>query len=170
MSEGGKTLFDKCIKCERLGQECMPNLMQLSFSDLLKWWEKRQKYLEWSNQKLADNSTIPLATINRIKSGDHEDCRYYTIKKILVALIGGIADEFHCKEKFEQELQRIETLEKQAAKAAELEKENAALKERLAHIDEVHRNDARAIRAEYREEIAFLKDQIKAWQHHDGIK
>lgn len=157
-------MFEKCIKCERLGQDCMPNLMQLSFSDLLKWWEQRQKHLAWTNQKLADHSTIPLATINRIKSGDHDDCRYYSIRKILVSLIGGIADEFPCKEKMEQQFQHMETLERQAAKAAELEKENAELKERLAHIDEIHRNDARAIRAEYREEIAFLKEQIRAWQ------
>lgn len=148
-------MFDKCINCERLGNDCMPNLMQLPFTDLLKWCEKKQKSLGWTNQKLADESTIPIGTILRIKSGDHDDCRYYTIKKILVALIGGIADEFPCKE----------SLEMQAARAAELEKENAELKERLAHIDEIHRHDVRAIRDEYREEIQFLKDELRAWQH-----
>lgn len=157
-------MFEKCISCERMGNDCMPNLMQLPFSELLKWWDKKQKALGWTNQKLADESTIPIGTIIRIKSGDHDDCRYYTIRRILVALVGGIADEFPCKEKMEQNVQRIEMLEKQAARAAELEKENEELKERLAHIDEIHRNDARAIRAEYREEIAFLKEQIRAWQ------
>lgn len=147
-------MFDKCISCERLGNDCMPNLMQLPFTDLLKWCEKKQKALGWTNQKLADESTIPIGTILRIKSGDHDDCRYYTIKKILVALIGGIADEFPCKE----------SLEMQAARAAELEKENAELKEQLAHIDEIHRHDVRAIRDEYREEIQFLKEELRAWQ------
>lgn len=157
-------MFEKCISCERMGNDCMPNLMQLPFPDLLKWWDKKQKALGWTNQKLADESTIPIGTIVRIKSGDHDDCRYYTIRRILVALIGGIADEFPCKEKMEQELQRMETLEKQAARAAELEKENAEIKERLAHIDEIHRQDVRAVRDEYREEIQFLKEQLRAWQ------
>ena len=163
-------MFEKCLKCERIGQDCIPNLMQLPFAELLKWWDARQKVLGWTNQHLADESTIPLGTIIRIKTGDYDDCRYYTIKKIIVALIGGIADEFPCKENHEKELQRMESLEKQVARAAELEKENAELKERLAHIDEIHRQDARAIRDEYREEIQFLKDELKAWQRHEGIK
>lgn len=157
-------MFEKCIKCERLGQDCMPNLMQLSFADLLKWWDTRQKNLGWTNQRLADESTIPVGTINRIKSGDNDDCRYYTIRKILLALIGGIADEFPCKEKMERELQHMEALEKQAARAGDLEKENAEMRERLAHIDDLHRQDVRAIREEYREEIQFLKEQLRAWQ------
>ena len=157
-------MFEKCISCERMGNDCMPNLMQLPFSELLKWWDKKQKALGWTNQKLADESTIPIGTIIRIKSGDHDDCRYYTIRRILVALVGGIADEFPCKEKMEQNVQRMEMLEKQAARAAELEKENAELKERLMHIDEVHRNDIRVIMSEYREEKAFLIEQLRAWQ------
>lgn len=116
-------MFEKCIKCERLGQDCMPNLMQLDFPGLLKWLDQRQKFLGWTNQKLAEASTIPLGTINRIKTGDYDDCRYYTIRRIQVALIGGVADEFPCKEKMEQELQRMDSLEKQAARVTELEKE-----------------------------------------------
>lgn len=116
-------MFEKCIKCERLGQDCMPNLMQLDFPCLLKWLDQRQKFLGWTNQRLAEASTIPLGTIARIKTGDNDDCRYYTIRRILVALIGGVADEFPCMEKMEQELQRMESLEKQAARVTELEKE-----------------------------------------------
>ena len=125
-------MFEKCLKCERIGQDCIPNLMQLPFAELLKWWDARQKVLGWTNQHLADESTIPLGTIIRIKTGDYDDCRYYTIKKIIVALIGGIADEFPCKENHEKELQRMESLEKQVARAAELEKENAELEFRDA--------------------------------------
>lgn len=127
-------MFEKCINCERMGQDCMPNLMQLSFADLLKWIDKRQRHLGWTNQKLADESTIPFGTITRIKSGDYDDCRYYTIRRILVALIGGIADEFPCKEKMEQNLQRIEALEQQAALAGETEKENRMLKEQIKYL------------------------------------
>lgn len=150
-------MFDKCINCDRLGQDCMPNLMQLSFADLLKWMEKRQRYLNWTNQKLYEESTIPLSTINRIKSGDYDDCRYYTIRKLLVALIGGIADEFPCKEKMEQNLQRIETLENQAALAVAIEKENRELKERLSQIEAMHSQEISTIHEENQRKIDFLK-------------
>lgn len=150
-------MFDKCINCDRLGQDCMPNLMQLSFPDLLKWWDKRQKHLGWTNQKLSEESTIPLGTINRIKTGDHDDCRYYTIKRILVSLIGGVADEFPCKEKMEQNIQRIEALEQQAALAVAIEKENRELKERLAQIEAKHNLEISTIREEDQRKIDFLR-------------
>ena len=44
-----------------------------------------------------------------------------------------------------------------------LEKENKCLKNRLNKIDEQHRKDIRVIKAEYQEQIAFLKDELKVW-------
>lgn len=157
-------MFEKCIKCERLGESCVPNIMLLPFPDLIQWCVKRQKYLGWSNQILADKSTVPIGTINRIKAGDYADCKYSTIRNLLLALIGGTTDEFPCTELVARELQQMEHLEQQAAKLASTEKENEALKARLEHIDEQHRNDIRVIKGEYQEQIAFLKDQLKAWQ------
>lgn len=157
-------MFEKCIKCGRMGESCVPNLMLLPFSDLILWCIKRQKHLGWTNQTLADNSKVPVGTINRIKAGEYLDCKYSTIKNILIALIGGTTDEFACTEQVENELRQMELLEQQAAKLASTEKENAALKDRLEHIDEQHRHDIRVIKEEYQEQIAFLKDQLKAWQ------
>lgn len=157
-------MFEKCIKCDRLGQSCVPNLMILPFSDLIQWCIKRQKYLEWTNQVLADKSTVPIGTINRIKAGDYLDCKYSTIKNLLIALVGGTTDEFPCTEQVEKELKQLEQLERQAARLSAVEKENKALKARLNKIDEQHRKDVRAIKEEYQEQIAFLKDQLKAWQ------
>ena len=157
-------MFDKCIKCARLGESCVPNLMLLSFSELIQWCVKRQKQLEWTNQTLADKSKVPIGTINRIKAGDYLDCKYSTIKNLLIALIGGTTDEFSCTEQVEKELKQLEHLEQQTAKLAALEKENKAMKSRLNKIDELHRNDIRVIKAEYQEQIVFLKEQLEAWQ------
>ena len=142
-------MFEKCIKCDRLGENCVPNLMLLSFHDLLQWWAKRQKHLEWTNQDLADYSKVPVGTINRIKSGDYDDCKYSTIRSILIALIGGTKDEFSCTAQVEKELQQMEALEKQAAKLSVVEKENEVLRCRL--------EDCRKI-------IVFLEDEVKAWR------
>jgi predicted transcriptional regulator len=137
--------------------------MLLPFSNLKQWWDKRQKFLGWTNKTLSDTSTVPLGTINRIKAGE-EDCKYSTMRLILLALIGGTTDEFACTEQVEQELLQLQKFEQQAAKLAEVETKNKALIERISTIDEQHRNDIRAIKQEYQEQIAFLKDELKAWQ------
>lgn len=158
-------MFEKCIKCNRMGESCVPNLMLLPFSDLMQWCTKRQKYLEWTNNTLAEKSKVPIGTINRIKAGEYFDCKYSTIRNILITLIGGTTDEFHCTEQVANELRNIEQLEKQAEQLSIVEAENEALKIRLNEIDEQHRKDIRVIREEYQEQIAFLKEQLKAWQN-----
>ena len=157
-------MFDKCIKCPRLGESCVPNLMLLPFPELLKWWDKRQKYLGWTNQKLADNThKIPVSTINRVKTSE-EDCKFSTMQSILITLIGGTTDEFPCTEQLEKELRQLEQAEQSAAKLAEVEAENKELKRRLAEMDELHRNDIRAVKAEYQEQLNFMKEELKAWR------
>lgn len=158
-------MFEKCIKCNRIGESCVPNLMLLPFPNLIQWCIKRQKHLEWTNQKLADESRIALGTINRIWAGDYLDCKYSTIKSLLIVLIGGTTDEFSCTEMVERELQQKEQLERQTANLSAIEGENEALKRRLSEIDELHRRDIRAVREEYQEQIAFLKEQLRAWQN-----
>ena len=114
----------------------------------------------WSNQVLSVRSNIPVGTINRIKAGE-DDCRYSTMRSVIHALMGGYAVEFPCQKKLDQEFAHIETLEKQNQ---ELTARNDELTLKLASIDEIHRNDIRVIKAEYLEEIAFLKEQLRAWQ------
>ena len=135
-------MFDKCIKCTRMGESCVPNLMLLPFHDLLMWIDKRQKHLGWTNQVLADRSDVPLGTISRIKAGEHEDCRYSTMRHILIALIGGTSDEFSCTEMVERELAQKEEYARQAATVDGIMRENAALKA----------------------QVEFLMDEVKAWR------
>lgn len=162
-------MFEKCIKCERIGESCVPNLWLLPFPDLIQWCIKRQKHLEWSNQTWADKSKVPVGTINRIKAGDYADCKYSTIKSLAISVIGGTTDEFSCTEQVERELRNMEQLEQQAAKLSVVEAENERLKSRLQQIDELHRQDIRAVKeeyqkqkVEYQEEITFLREELKA--------
>jgi hypothetical protein len=157
-------MFDKCIKCPKIGESCVPNLMLLSFADLIQWCNKRQKHLGWTNKVLAEKSKVPEGTINRIKAGEYPDCKYSTIKNIVITLIGGTTDEFSCTEQVEKELKHLEALEAQAAKLTAVEAENERLIARFRQIDEQHRQDIRAVKQEYQEQIAFLKEQLRAWQ------
>jgi cell division protein FtsB len=136
--------------------------MLLPFSELIQWSNKRQNHLGWSNKTLADKSKVPEGTIKRIKAGDYADCKYSTIKNLLICLIGGTTDEFSCTEQVERELQQMEKLEHQAARLSAIEAENQMLRDRLQKIDELHRQDIRAIKAEYLEQIHFLKDELIA--------
>lgn len=154
-------MYEKCIQCNKMGESCVPNLMLLPFSDLMQWCSKRQKHLGWTNQTLADKSKVPVGTINRIKAGE-EDCRYSTMRSILIALIGGTTDEWPCTAQVERELRQMEQLEQQAAKLSTVEAENERLKSRLRSLDELHRQDIRAVKAEYQEQIEFLRDELKA--------
>jgi predicted transcriptional regulator len=146
-------MFDRCIGCERLGKDCVPNLMALSFPDMMTWWKKRQALLDWTNQELADRSGIPVGTINRIRKGE-DDPRYSTMRSIIHALMGGHTAEFPCQKKLDAEFAHIEELEKQRQ---ELIEERNALLAKFQTLAELHRNDMVAIHDEYKEEIALLK-------------
>ena len=133
-------MFEKCIACDRIGESCVPNLLLLPFPELIKWCDKRQKHLVWSNQKLADKTKkVPVGTINRIKAGE-EDCKFSTMQYILLALIGGTTDEFSCTEQVENELRQLEELERHAARLSEVEKENKQLR---AQCEYLRQEDAR---------------------------
>jgi predicted transcriptional regulator len=136
-------MFEKCIKCTKIGESCVPNLMLLPFADLIQWCNQRQKYLGYTNKELAEKSKVPEGTIGRIKGGDYMDCRYSTIKSVVIALIGGTTDEFSCTAQVEKELKQLEQLEHLARTLSSVEKENETLKLLLA---------------EYREMNALLKE------------
>ena len=165
-------MFDKCIKCNRMGESCVPNLWLLPFPDLIQWCIARQKYLGWTNQYWSEQSKkVPVGTINRIKAGDYADCKYSTIQYLALALIGGTTNEFACTEQVEKELRQLEQLEQITAKLAATEAENERLKAGFRDIDEQHRRDIRAVKEEYQkqiqeyhEQIAFLMDELKAWR------
>ena len=138
-------MFEKCITCDRIGESCVPNLLLLPFQELIKWCDKRQKHLGWSNQKLADKTKkVPVGTINRIKASE-EDCKFSTMQYILLALIGGTTDEFSCTEQVEKELRQLEELEKQTAKLQEIEKENKQLKEQCEYLRQEDARKAKII-------------------------
>jgi predicted transcriptional regulator len=111
--------------------------MLLPFAELLKWIDKRQKYLGWTNKVLAEKSKVPEGTIYRIKAGE-EDCKFSTMRNILIALIGGTTDEFSCTEQVEKELRNMEQFEQQVARMASVEKENQELRQQLEECRELN--------------------------------
>lgn len=151
-------MFDRCITCERLGQDCAPNLLSLPWQELLAWWKKRQTFLGWSNQVLSDKSNIPVGTINRIKAGE-DDCRYSTMRSIIHALMGSYSVEFPCQKKLDQEFAHYETLEKQCA---ELISTNEYLLAQVKTAEEVHKNDEASLKDTQKDLDHALADRADA--------
>lgn len=146
-------MFDRCIKCERIGQDCVPNLLALPWPELLSWWKQRQLHLGWTNQVLSDKSTVPVGTINRIKAGE-DDARYSTMRLIIHALMGGYSVEFPCQKKLDMEFAHIETLEN---KCCELANVNESLAAQIKKMEEVHASEILAMKTEYKEQVNFLR-------------
>lgn len=172
-------MFTKCINCEQEETLCILKLLLLPYSELIKWINKTKKILGWTIQVLSEKSGIPAGTISRVLSGDKE-CKYWTMRGILLALLEGLQAEFPCPE-LVPSVQRLELLAQQAEKLSLVEKENEELREALSKKDEQHRSDVRAIRADYQAQLAdkaeqiaehkenekFYKEQIRAWQSRD---
>ena len=158
-------MFDKCVTCERLGQDCAPSLLSLPWQELLAWWKKRQAYLGWSNQVLADKSKIPVGTINRIKAGE-DDCRYSTMRCIIHALMGSYSVEFPCQKKLDQEFAHYETLEKQCA---ELTSANEGLSAQMKAIEEQHIIEEANLKAAAKDLERALADKADAQKKIDYL-
>lgn len=153
-------MFEKCLECSKIGTSCVPNLMLLPFPELIQWCNKRQKYRGWTNQMLAEYSNVPVGTINRIKAGEYMDCKYSTIRNLLITLIGGTTDEFSCTKQVEDELRQMDQLAQQAEALSAVEAENAGLRARLDTVDEQHRSEIQAMREEHRKQVDYLRRQI----------
>lgn len=158
-------MFDRCITCERLGQDCAPNLLSLPWQELLAWWKKRQTFLGWSNQKLSDISTIPVGTINRIKAGE-DDCRYSTMRSIIHALMGSYSIEFPCQKKLDQEFAHYETLEKQCV---ELTSANECLLAQMKAVEELHKSEEANLQGTLKDLERALSDKADAQKKIDFL-
>ena len=58
----------------------------------------------------------------------------------------------------------MEQLEEHSARLSVTLAENEMLKEKLMKIDEQHRQDIRVIKQEYKEQVDFLREELRAWR------
>lgn len=91
-------MYEKCIKCDKLGKTCVPFFAAMTISELLEWCRLRKQYLRWSNAYLAEKSNVPKGTIDSKLSGKNGDITYSTLQPILCALLGFDGVEIPCAE------------------------------------------------------------------------
>ena len=72
----------------RSEDDYLPQVMSLNPSDLINWCRNRKHFLGLSNQRLAEQSGVPVGTIDRIMAGKYTEFRYSSIQPIVAVLIG----------------------------------------------------------------------------------
>lgn len=73
---------------ERSYEEYLPQVMSLNPADLIKWCRNRKQFLGLSNQRIAEQSGVPVGTIDRIMAGKYTEFRYSSIQPVVATLIG----------------------------------------------------------------------------------
>lgn len=130
-------MYDKCIDCDRLGKDCIPNFYTMSVQEIRAWAKKMKEKKGWSNADLAKASGVPKGTIDSSFSRHAgKDVTYSTFAPILCALIGCEGEMLCFKDN--------------DAKAEEIESENAALRAQMA-----------AMKDDYENRLTYFRDQLK---------
>lgn len=111
-------MFEKCIKCDRLGKDCVPNIFIMPMDETREWAMKLKAYKRISNAQLAKLSGVPKGTIDMHfskKTPYSADTNYSTFAPILCALIGCSEKEMPCPKEHDtyNEDERIEYFKEQ---------------------------------------------------------
>ena len=72
----------------RSEEDYLPQVLSLNPAELIQWCRNRKQFLGLSNQRLAEQSGVPVGTIDRIMAGKYNEFRYSSIQPIVAVLIG----------------------------------------------------------------------------------
>ena len=144
--------FTACINCPKLGNGCYgPNFFSITAIDVLEWCKSRKKEMKLTQAQLSKLSGVPLGTIAYVFGENRADFKFETIRPIIQALIGG---EFHgnpCPDPNGD----------MAARIAELEEKNAALRRVIKENKAAYDADLERERTDADKKIAYLKNQLR---------
>lgn len=149
--------YFKCLSCARFRKSC--GGIPTRGMDLETWCEYMRDVKDLArltNAYVAKEAEVSVKTIEWIMAinVDHDIMRA-TERRIELVVIGPVGDYACCLD-----YERGNDPEG----INELYSENERLKAQLQQVDEQHRRDIRAVKEEYLEQIAFLKDELKAWR------
>ena len=139
-------MYEKCIKCDRLGKDCVPNLYVMSVVEIREWARKLKEEKGWSNAYLSEISGVPKGTIDSNfskRGGKCADVNYTTFAPILCALIG-------CKEE-------MLICNSQLPDDATLEFKNQELSQKVKQLE----HDTETKKAEYEKRLSYLREQLE---------
>ena len=68
--------------------ENVQNIITLNPSEIVKWCREQKETLGYSNARLAEESGVPIGTIDRIMAGKYTEYKYSSIQPIVACLLG----------------------------------------------------------------------------------
>lgn len=152
-----------CKECTHAGRDCIPYLMTVSQAETFAWCKIRKELLHMSNEEIADRTSVPKSTIDRIFSPKDTDCRFSTMQPILCALSGCTAEELDCEAAF---LTPSEALLEQVKAKDEiirhLEEETKRQNEHIKAMETAAQADIERAKKEEAESIAYMKKKEKS--------
>ena len=150
--------YYRCFTCHMFRDTCGGRPTR--DMDLREWCEyirDIRDYFHLTNAYITEKAEASSKTTERIMAiNTDQDIMRSTARRYEQAVIGPVG-EFTCYLDHD-----TKTAEQQDAKITAVMAENEQLKAQLRQIDEIHRQDVRAIQAEYKEQISFLKDELIA--------
>ena len=149
--------YFKCLSCPRFRKSC--GGIPTRGMDLESWCEYMRDVKDLArltNAYIAKEAEVSVKTIEWIMAVKVEhDIMRATARRIELVVIGPVG-EHDCD------------VDRNGGTSSEqinkLRSENEQLKTQLLQIDEQHRRDVRAVKEEYMEQIAFLREELKAWR------
>ena len=158
--------YFKCLSCARFRKSC--GGIPTRGMDLQEWCEYMRDVKDLAhltNANISKDSGVSKATIEKIMALNYDtDIMRATARRIELVVIGPVGDYVCCLDHEANDVDGVKKL------LTDAETENEQLKTRLRQLDDLHRQDIRAVKEEYQEQITFLKDELKAWRnwHQNG--
>ena len=149
--------YYRCLACPNFRKLCGGRPTR--DMDLLNWCEyicDTMDIAHLTNTYVAEKAEVSIKTIERIRARNTEqDIMRSTARRIEQVVLGPVTKHI-CDLDFETGTA--------TEKITQLETENKELKRKLAEMDNLHRSDIRAVKAEYQEQLDFMKEELKAWR------
>ena len=150
-------MYEKCISCQHLGRDCIPNFYIMPLNDMRHFAKRRMTALGWKNADLSDESGVKEGTIKNTLSQKDRDVYYSTFAPMFCALIGCGNEETPCPEAAVEESKHLEIIER-------LEKEKQELEQRLEEVKKDADKQAEFMKDELRK-VRATSDDRKKWRN-----
>lgn len=150
-------MYEKCISCQHLGRDFIPNFYIMSLNDMRHFAKRRMTALGWKNADLSDESGVKEGTIKNTLSQKDRDVYYSTFAPMFCALIGCGNEETPCPGVAVEESKHLETIER-------LEKEKRELEQRLEEAKTNADVQANFLKDEL-QKVRATSDDRKKWRN-----
>ena len=163
-------MYESCVSCTKQRVSCRgPHLPDMTIEEAIVLMKARKKFLNWSNQVVAERSKTPKGTIDGIFAATHADLRFETLRPVWNALFGGDMPDNPCPDlsdseraKYEEKIRQLEADNaRKDDKIADLTQQKEAMQTLITNTNARATQDKDFLRRQLDERYTFLKRKDK---------